>query len=161
MDMINSLKSRWSGLQTREQQVLRLGAIIVGLLLAYLLIVDPVYSGLEDAEQRLQATSEALSVMQGQAADLKASSATSRNPGSGSLLAQVESSAEQQGLRSALKRLQPGGNDQIQVSLEGASYVQLMQWLADLDQQGVRAIRVDIQADRQSDLLEVQLLLAS
>lgn len=160
MDMINSLKSRWSGLQTREQQVLRLGAIIVGLLLAYLLIVDPVYSGLEDAEQRLQATSEALSVMQGQAADLKASSATSRNPGSGSLLAQVESSAEQQGLRSALKRLQPGGNDQIQVSLEGASYVQLMQWLADLDQQGVRAIRVDIQADRQSDLLEVQLLLA-
>jgi type II secretory pathway component PulM len=55
--------------------------------------------------------------------------------------------------------MQPSGDKQIQVSLEGASYSQLMQWLSSLRQQGVRAQRVDIQLDRTSDLLGVQLLL--
>jgi type II secretory pathway component PulM len=76
------------------------------------------------------------------------------------LLTQVESSAQQQGLRNALQRLQPSGDDQIQVSLEGASYTQLIQWLSSLHQSGVRAQRVDIQLDRASDLLGVQLVLA-
>ena len=78
---------------------------------------------------------------------------------SGSLLTRVESSAQQQGLRDALKRLQPSGDNQIQVSLEGASYEQLMQWLSSLRLQGVRAQRVDIQQERNSDLLGAQLLL--
>ena len=159
MEAINSLKSRWNGLQTREQQILRYSAVVLGLLLSYLLIIDPVYSSRADAEQRLQSTREAFSVAQQQALDLKASSSNPGAPGSGSLLTQVESSAQKEGLRSALKRLQPSGNDQIQVSLEGASYQQVIQWLSNLTEQGVKAQRVDIQLDRKSDLLAVQLLL--
>ena len=159
MELINSFMSRWYGLQTREQQILRYSAVILGLLLFYLLII-PVYSSRDDAEQRLHSTQEAFSVVQQQAFDLKASIS---NPGiseSGSLLTLVESSAQKEGLRNALKRLQPSSNNQIQVSLEGASYQQIMQWLSNLNQQGVRAQRVDIQVDRKSELLGVQLLLA-
>jgi len=160
MELINSFKSRWYGLQIREQQILRSSAIILGLLLFYLLIIDPVYSGRDNAEQKLHSTQEAFSVMQQQAFDLKASLPNPRISGSGSLLTQVESSAQKEGLRNALKRLQPSGNNQIQVSLEGASYTQIMQWLSKLHHQGVRAQQVDIQVDRKSDLLAVQLLLA-
>lgn len=160
MELIDVLKGRWQGLQTREQHLLRYGAVILGLLLLYLLIIDPVYSGRDDAEQRLRSAREAFSIAQRQAADLKASSSQPAASEAGSLLTQVESSAQQQGLRNALKRLQPSGNDQIQVSLEGASYEQLMQWLGELHQQGVRAQRVDIQLDPKSNLLGVQLLLA-
>ena len=160
MELINSFKSRWYGLQPREQHILRLSAVILGLALFYLLIIDPLYSGRDNAEQRLRSTQEAFSVMQQQAFDLKASLSNPRIPGSGSLLTQVESSAQKEGLRSALKRLQPSGSNQIQVSLEGASYEQIMQWLSNLRHQGVRAQRVDIQVDRKSELLEVQLLLA-
>jgi len=160
MELINSFKNRWYGLQTSEQQILRRSAVILGLALFYLLIIDPVYSGRDDAEQKLRSTQEAFSVMQQQVFDLKASLSGPSIPGSGSLLTQIESSAQKEGLRSALKRLQPSGNNQIQVSLEGASYQQLMQWLSKLHRQGVRAQRVDIQVDRKSDLLEVQLLLA-
>ena len=159
MELINSFKSRWYGLQTREQQILRSSAIILGLLLFYLLIIDPVYSGRDDAEQRLHSTQEAVSVVQQQAFDLKASLSNPEISESGSLLTLVESSAQKEGLRSALKRLQPSGNNQIQVSLEGASYQQIMQWLSNLNHQGVKAQRVDIQVDRKSDLLGVQLLL--
>lgn len=160
MELFNTLRRRWDGLQTREQQLLRLGAVIFGLLLFYLLIIDPVYSGRADAEQRLQSTRDAFSVVQQQASDLKSSSSGAGVPGTGSLLTQVESSAQKEGLRGALKRLQPAGNDQVQVSLEGASYQQVMQWLSNLRLQGVTAQRVDIQVDRTSDLLQVQLLLA-
>jgi len=160
MELINSLRSRWDGLQAREQQVLRYSAVILSLLLFYLLIIDPVYSSRDDAEQRLQSAREAFSVVQQQAFDLKASLSNSGSSQSGSLLTQVESSAQKDGLRGALKRLQPSGNNQIQVSLEGASYQQIMQWLSNLHQQGVKAQRVDIQVDRKSDLLGVQLLLA-
>ena len=160
MELINSFKSRWNGLQTREQQILRRSAIIVGLLLFYLLVIDPVYSGRDDAEQRLDSTRAAFSVVQQQALDLKASLSSPGNSGSGSLLTLVESSAQKEGLRNALKRLQPSNSNQIQVSLEGASYTQIMQWLSKLHDQGVRALRVDIQVDRQSDLLGAQLLLA-
>jgi general secretion pathway protein M len=160
MGLTDVLKSRWSGLETREQGILQFGAVILGLLLLYLLIIDPVYSGRDAAEQRLQSAQEAFSAAQRQAYDLKASSAKPRTADSTSLLTEVESSAQQQGLRNALKRLQPSGNDQIQVSLEGASYKQLIQWLSSLHQQGVMAQRVDIQRDRGSDLLGVQLVLA-
>jgi len=160
MEFAEVLKARWVGLQTREQQVLRYSAIVVGLLLVYLMVIDPVYSGRDEAEQRLSSAREAYAVAQRQASDIKASiSKAGATQQSGSLLTQVESSAEQQGLRSALKRLQPSGDDQIQVSLEGASYGQLMQWLSGLHQQGVKAQRVDIQVDRASDLLGAQLLL--
>jgi type II secretory pathway component PulM len=160
MELINSFKSRWDGLQTREQQMLRRGAVILGLLLFYLLIIDPVYSGRDNAQLRLQSTREAFALAQQQALDLKASLPGPGISASGSLLTQVESSAQKEGLRNTLKRLQPAGNNQIQVSLEGASYNQIVQWLSNLRQQGVRAQQVDIQVDRKSDLLEVQLLLA-
>ena len=160
MELINSFKSRWDGLQSREQQILRYSVVILGLLLLYLLVIDPVYSSRGDAEQRLHSTREAFSVVQQQAFDLKASLSNPGTSESGSLLTLVESSAQKEGLRNALKRLQPGGNNQIQVSLEGASYQQIMQWLSNLNQQGVRAQRVDIQVDRKSELLGVQLLLS-
>jgi len=160
MELINSLKNRWYGLQTREQHILRLGVIVFSLLLFYLLIIDPVYSGRDDAEQRLYSTREAFSVAQQQATDLKASLPDPGTSGAGSLLTQVESSAQKEGLRNALKRLQAIGNNQIQVSLEGTSYQQIMQWLSTLHDQGVRAQQVDIQVDRKSDFLEVQLVLA-
>lgn len=160
MEMPQVLKARWDGLQSREQHILRFSAVLVALLLFYLLIIDPVYSGRDDAQQRLRSAQEAFSVARRQALDLKAASSNRETPASGSLLTQVESSAQQQGLRSALKRLQPSGDDQIQVSLEGASYTQLIQWLSSLHQSGVRAQRVDIQLDRASDLLGVQLVLA-
>lgn len=160
MGLIQVFKARWETLQAREQQILRFSAVLVALLLFYLLIIDPVYSGRDDAEQRLRSAQEAFSVARRQALDLKAASSNRETPASGSLLTQVESSAQQQGLRSALKRLQPSGDDQIQVSLEGASYTQLIQWLSSLHQSGVRAQRVDIQLDRASDLLGVQLVLA-
>ena len=160
MELVDTIKARWQGLQVREQQVLRLGAVIFGLLLVYLFIIDPVYSGRDEAEQRLQATRQAFAVVQQQASDLKASSDGAGAPGSGSLLTKVESSAQAEGLRGALKRLQPGGNDRIEVSLEGASYQQVMQWLGKLRSEGIRAQRVDIQVDRQSDLLQAQLVLA-
>jgi len=160
MELISSIESRWHSLQTREQRILRLSAVVIGLLLFYLLIIDPVYSGRDSAEQRLRSAEEAFSVMQQQAGDLKASLSAPGGSGSGSLLTLVESSAQGENLRGALKRLQPSGNDQIQVNLEGASYTQIMQWLSNLQDQGVRAQRVDIQVDGSSDLLEVQLLLA-
>jgi general secretion pathway protein M len=160
MGLIQVFKARWETLQAREQQILRFSAVLVALLLFYLLIIDPVYSGRDDAQQRLRSAQEAFSVARRQALDLKAASSNRETPASGSLLTQVESSAQQQGLRSALKRLQPSGDDQIQVSLEEASYTQLIQWLSSLHQSGVRAQRVDIQLDRASDLLGVQLVLA-
>jgi len=160
MALIDGIKSRWDGLETREQGILRYSAVIVGVLLIYLLIIDPINAGRDTAEQRLRSAQEAFSVAQRQAFDLKASAANPGNPDPGSFLTQVESSAEQQGLRNALKRLQPSGDNQIQVGLEGASYEQLVQWLTYLHQQGVVAQRVDIQRDRNSDLLGVQLLLA-
>jgi type II secretory pathway component PulM len=160
MELTDAFKSRWDGLQTREQHILRYGAVALGLLLFYLLIVDPVHTSRDTAEQRLRSAQEAYSVAQRQAADLRASASNPETQASGSLLTQVESSAQQEGLRSALKRLQPSGDNQIQVNLEGASYDQLIQWLSTLHQQGVRAERVDIQLDRTTELLGVQLLLA-
>lgn len=160
MALIEELQGRWQSLQAREQNILRYGAVILGMLLFYLLIFDPVYSGRDEAEQRLRAAQEAFSVAQRQAFDLRAASSKPGTPESGSFLTQVESSAQQQGLRNALKRLQPSGDNQIQVSLEGTSYNQLVEWLSHLHQQGVRAQRVDIQRDRDSDLLGAQLLLA-
>jgi len=159
MELIEIFKSRFYGLPATQQTVLRSGAVAIGLLLLYLIVIDPVYSGRDAAEQRLLSAREAFSVMQQQAFDLKNSVAKGGIPGSASLVTQVESSAQKEGLRNSLKRLQPSGDNQIQVSLEGASYMQIIRWLSGLNDQGVKAQRVDIQVDRKTDLLGAQLLL--
>jgi len=130
MALMAGFRSRWEGLESRDQTILRYSAVVVGLLLFYLFVVDPINSGRDTAEQRLRSAQEALSVAQRQAFDLKASQTDPKAAESGSLLTEVESSTQQEGLRTALKRLQPSGDNQIQVSLEGASYEQLMRWLA-------------------------------
>ena len=56
MELTQVFKARWDGLQTREQQILRFSAVILALLLLYLWVIDPVYSGRDDAEQRLRSS---------------------------------------------------------------------------------------------------------
>ena len=67
-----------------------------------------------------------------------------------SLLAVVDQTSKQSQLGSAVKRIQPDGQDLVRVSLEQASFDDLVLWLGDL-QKAYGVSVVDAAIDRQSD----------
>ena len=131
------IKDRWKQLSTREQQMVTLMSIAVSFALFYFIFWEPLQVGIEDGRTRHQAQTQALIVMQQQAAEvmtLRASGSgkLSRVRDSSSLLSLIERTARQQQLQAALQKVQPDGKDGVRIWMDNASFDQEIQWLSTL-----------------------------
>ncbi len=70
--------------------------------------------------------------------------------GNEALLTTIDSTAKQQQIREAVKRIKPQGNDKVQLWLEQASFDRMILWLDSLQQRHGVSIS-SITVDRQSD----------
>ncbi len=128
----------WHNLQTRDQRVLMIGAIIALPLLVYALIIDPFSQEVERLQQAVDSNAELLAWMEQSAQQVKAmrGSGASRQS-SGSLLSLVDASAKRNGLGSALKQVKPEGEG-VRLRFEQASFDDMVRWLGSLGaEQGV------------------------
>lgn len=156
---MDALKSWWQSLPPKDQKMLRLGGIVLAPLLFYMLIIDPMHIAKDQALDQRNAAREAFATMSQKAAEIKASGKAS-SVATGSLLSFIENSAQKQGLRQYLKRLQPSGNDNIQITLEGAGYQPLISWLDTLRKQGIHSKRAEIKRDNKTQTINAQLMLS-
>ncbi len=159
INLRDSLSEKWQALPDKDQQVISLGAIFLTPLLIYMLLIEPIHNSRDAALAQRDSARESYATMSKKAAEIKASGMGAA-VSTGSLLPLIETSAQQQGLRQYLKRLQPSGQEQIQITLEGAGYVSLMRWLTTLRSKGIHPQRADIQLDNKTNRLKAQLLLA-
>ncbi|MFL0795881.1 MAG: type II secretion system protein M [Cellvibrionaceae bacterium] len=159
LNLRDALLEKWQALPEKDQQILTIGAIVLTPLLIYMLLIEPVHKSRDTALAQRDSARESYETMTKKAAEIKASGMGAA-VSTGSLLPLIETSAQQQGLRQYLKRLQPSGKEQIQITLEGAGYVPLMRWLDTLRAKGIHPQRADIQLDSKTKRLKAQLLLA-
>jgi len=127
-------------------------AAVVFLVLGYLLVWDPLNSRLIHTQQSVDEQQSLKRWMQQAAAEAKQLRGTAVSGGDAgrSLLAVVDQTSKQSQLGPAVKRIQPDGQDLVRVSLEQASFDDLVLWLGSLRSAYGVSI-VDVTIDRQSE----------
>ena len=136
------MRELWFGLRVRERVMLVGGACVALAILAYLYIWQPWHAELLRLRDNLPVKRETLSWMQQQSELAKpllaqrtgaAASSTQTIP----VLTVIERTANRLKLRTAIRRMQPGTENDVKVWLSDASFDVWVRWVELLKQNGI------------------------
>ena len=133
MEQLQALKARFEQLEQREQLLLTVAAMVIGIFIFVTLIYRPLSGSLDSARNAYHSENELRDWMQVKVAQLKQSSGTSSTAskrGNRSASVVINQAASQNSIQ--ISRSQPRSNNQYQIWLEDVPFNQLMVWLADL-----------------------------
>lgn len=137
----------WFSITARERRLLVLGAGALMLAACYFLLWQPWQQRSEQWQRTLVREQQTVAWLRQQApriaqAAIPSTSATAESRHV-SLPVLISQSSSRYGLKAA--RLQPQGN-QVAVTLERSDFTLLMQWLSEMEQQGVSVLQLDVHA---------------
>jgi general secretion pathway protein M len=156
--MKTSLANMFSSLEPRERNMLIIGGIILGILLAYALFWKPFSNKVERLEHTVQeqrTLQQWINTAAAEALRLRATQGASiGNTAGQSLLSVVDQAAKNDRLGSALKRIEPEGANKVRVWIEQAAFDDVLLWMGNLKKTyGVQVTNVSI--DRQGSSARV------
>lgn len=129
------MKQYWESLQVREQRTLLIGAVVLGLIGIYSLIVEPLFTGMERLQTSVEQQEEDLLWMKQAAAKVASlkqhSGNTAAVTGKTALMSLIDQTARKYELRNTLQRINPVGEN-VRVQFESASFDQLLRWIEEL-----------------------------
>ncbi len=143
--------------------VIAVGAMII-LSLLYLLVWVPVSESYDLKSKQLNSKRELVQWMQKTAAritrlqgDRTAKGASSNHP----LLSTVDQTIKRSGLGSSMKRLEPQGNNKVQIWFENAGFDPLVSWLGNLSgQYQISIVTISIEPQGQPGRVNARLVLS-
>ena len=130
---MNKLKAWYANLAAREQLAVRIGAIVLGVLLLFGVLLLPLESAVSTAVKTRDARREDLAWMRVHAPELQAGGGTMMADTGEAPVVLVDRVGREAGLGSALRGTQPSGTG-VRVQLEAAPFDTLVIWLANLDE---------------------------
>jgi len=145
------MKAWYYAKEPNERLIILILAGVISLSLFYLLIWSPLSEGYAQNRTRVEAQRKLLTWMQNtgsEIARLQGSSSAKGGSGSGPLLSTVDSTIKSSGLGRTMKRLEPQGNDKVQIWFENTGFDSLISWLAQLASQHqihINSINIDRQ----------------
>ena len=153
----------WATLAEREQRVLAVGAVVVGLTVLYLGVWEPVVKAQRDRELALEDARALATMLETLAVEVQ----RGRDAGGGgtagagqSLLAVVDQSRRASALTKPPTRLQPEGDATVRIWLDDVPFDALLRWLGDLQARyGVRVDAADIERQSGQGLVSARLTL--
>jgi general secretion pathway protein M len=129
----------WTARAPRERLALVLAAAVVGLALAYVLIYEPLAKSRAALEKRLPATRAEARLMQAQVIEIERLRKQAPTPGQASLVGRLNATAAARGLRAGLAEI--GALDAERARVAGSvPLAAWLDWLAELEGQGVRVV---------------------
>jgi general secretion pathway protein M len=157
---LERFRTWWSGLAERERQVLAVGAVALGLILAYLLVWEPLAGARQQQQTDLQAA-RALAGQLESLAPLAPRGGAAAVSGAGqSLLAVIDQTRKTSAITKPPSRLQPQGDDTVRIWLEDVPFDALLRWLGELQARyGVRVDDADIERESGPGLVNARLTL--
>lgn len=146
-------------LERREQWMLLVGGVALGLYLFFILLWRPLATENASLTQRNADASETLQWMRNSVAFIKQQQQSSRpqRAGNQNLSQLLNDSVATNGLR--FSRFQPRGNDRAQVWFENASFSAVFLWLQDLSNQNVFVSNVSVSSTAQGGLVSASMQL--
>ena len=157
------MKSWWAGLQSRERATLLAGGVVVGCLILWLGIWEPIAN--ERARLRAEVTALAtdLAWMEQVSDQVRLLAAQQRPqagaPGAGgSVLTLVEVSATAAGIRQSIERVQPEGQG-ARLWFDQVGFDALISWLAELESRhGLQITQLAVDVADEGGMVSARLL---
>ncbi len=140
------LKSRFEQLDNREKIVLLSSAVILTLILFYLLVIMPFFNKKQKLDNIIieqQATLQWMYSAANEIQQLRVSPTVPTSKNTTSLLTLVDNQTASLG--KVNKRIEPQGNQAVQISFEAVNFSALVQWLAALHRQQIQVIAMTIE----------------
>jgi general secretion pathway protein M len=144
-ELIAKLKRWYAGLQEREQRMVRMGAVAIGLLLLVGAVLLPLQSAISTALKRTESKRADLAWMRVNVPEIQAAGTVLLIDTAEAPVVVVDRVGREAGLGSALRGTQPSGKS-VRVQLEAAPFDTLITWLATLDHRyglAVESITID------------------
>ncbi len=128
----------WETLQSRERYMVLITAVLVSVAMLYFAIWSPIASSRDTKQKRIEAKRETVAWMsqkKQEVEDLKSINPNLFNRASDarSLLAIVDAGAKQMGIRPAITRIEPKGEESVQIWLENMTFDSLIVLLGELE----------------------------
>jgi general secretion pathway protein M len=143
---MNQLIQWYAGLQEREQRMVAVGGVVLGILLLVGGLLMPLHSAVSSANRRVQTLHEDLQWMRINASEVRAGSGLLPVDTGEAPVVMVNRIGREAGLGTALRGTSPSGIAGVRVQLESAPFDTLVAWLATLEQNhglSVDSISVD------------------
>lgn len=160
MSEIDKQLERYYELPERDRFALKLLSLVCGLALCYLLLWQPLVNWSNKVEQDYQNKRELVNWIEGNkpalvAANAGGSGAQSRN---GKTLLSIVND-ESRRLKIKIKRVQPKGDDQLRVWLEGQTFDKVLSWMNKLETSyGISLISVNLERHKEAGLINATLM---
>ncbi len=157
----------WNNLNARQQRVLMIAAAILGALLIYVWVWEPLIETRTAERERVaqqQALLDWLDAIAPLAEQLRQAGSGERaeSLGERSLLGLADETARAAGLAGALTRIEPAGERQVRVWLDGADFVATMGWLEGLSRsQPIRVGQLQVDRSRSRGQVNVRVTLVA
>ena len=153
----------WANLQARERLIVAVGGIALALILFYLIVWSPLQSSVMRLNAVVPQDRMKLAQMRAQAQEI---TQLQGHGGTGvahtdNLLSTLEQTATSRGLRQAITRMEPEGNNGARVAMDEVSFNNLVSWLADLQTQGIRIEDAAVQKKTTAGMVSARLSLRS
>ena len=135
---LDALNLWYSSLPSREKILVLTTSIVLAITLFYILVWEPVYQGLEQQQQQYDSQRNVLAWMQNASAEVKTLKRSGAKPVTSSnqpVSLIVDMSAASAGLKKNLGKLESSGKDGTRVTINNASFNQILIWLNTLQQQ--------------------------
>lgn len=164
MKQLEEIQHWYHGLQQRERQLVLAASAVIIVTLLYLIIWEPVKNGVEEQSQKYQTQVDILEWMQAAAVEvrtLKASGAANRNTNSSQpVTLLVEKSTTTAGLKPFLRKLESTTDKGARISIDAASFDQLLLWLGTLQTQyGISVSSANLDRDDTAGAVNVRMTL--
>ena len=143
---MNKLMAWYAGLQQREQRVVAVGTVVLGLIIVIGGILLPLQSVLSRTLKGNETRREDLAWMRVNAPEIRASGADLQLDTGEAPVVLVNRVGREVGLASSLRGTQPNTSGGVRVQLEAASFDTLVAWLDTLDRRyglAIESITVD------------------
>jgi general secretion pathway protein M len=143
---MNKLKAWYAGLQQREQRVVAVGAVALGLIILIGGILMPLQAAVSRAHQGNDTRREDLTWMRANAAEIRERGADLPGDTGEVPVVLVDRVGREVGLASSLRGTQPNTSGGVRVQLEAAPFDTLVTWLDTLDRRyglAIESITVD------------------
>lgn len=151
--MKQQIQNWWASLATREQQLVSIAAVVLGVGALYWFIWQPLQQGYVNKRQALTQAQLQLAKLQQALPQLQQAGASEGRVG-GSLAQIVSNSSRTYNIR--VSRMQPQ-NDQLQLVLEDVPFEQLLRWLDQLQStNGVKLVSLDVADTDTSGIVRVR-----
>ena len=157
------MKAWYNAKEPQEQRIILILSVIVGLSLFYLLIWSPISETYQQKHKQVFARQQLLSWMEKTSQEiirLKPQTNNQRNRSGGPLLSSIDRTIKAARLNQTMKRLEPQGNERVQIWFEKTAFDTLIQWLGKLDSTyGINIQSINVERLDQPGLVNARLVL--